>query len=85
MSAQFGHHRWDLADSLKVDPAMPPGTLRMTSGKSSVTVTGIATALCPDLLRYSQIGAADGPRGRVVRAFFFLMRLWPPAEMRGKR
>ena len=35
------------------------------------------TALCPDLLRYEQIGTADGWRGRVVRAFFWLMRLWP--------
>lgn len=33
--------------------------------------------LCPDLLRLSSIGAADGMRGRVVRAFFWLMRLWP--------
>ena len=33
--------------------------------------------LCPDQLRYSQIGAADGWRGRVVRAFFWLMRIWP--------
>ena len=34
-------------------------------------------ALCPDLLRYEQIGEADGWRGRCVRAFFFVMRLWP--------
>ena len=33
-------------------------------------------ALCPDLLRYEQIGAADNWRGRVVRAFFWLMRVW---------
>jgi hypothetical protein len=33
--------------------------------------------LCPDLLRYEQIGAADGLRGRVVRAFFWLMHFWP--------
>lgn len=32
--------------------------------------------LCPDLLRYEQIGAADGWRGRVVRAFFWIMRAW---------
>lgn len=35
------------------------------------------SALCPDLLRYEQIGAADNLRGRVVRAFFWLMRAWP--------
>lgn len=34
--------------------------------------------LCPDLLRYEQIGAADGLRGRLVRAFFWLLRAWPP-------
>lgn len=33
--------------------------------------------LCPDMLRWSNIGPADGARGRVVRAFFQLMRLWP--------
>lgn len=36
-----------------------------------------SAALCPDLLRYEQIGAADGWRGRLVRAFFFVLRLWP--------
>jgi len=36
------------------------------------------SALCPDLLRYEQIGTADGWRGRVVRAFFWLLRVWPP-------
>lgn len=33
--------------------------------------------LCPDLLRYEQIGCADNWRGRVVRGFFWLMRAWP--------
>ena len=33
--------------------------------------------LCPDLLHYQQIGVADNWRGRVVRAFFWLMRAWP--------
>ena len=37
--------------------------------------------VCPDLLRYEQIGAADNLRGRVVRAFFFVMRLWPPKNL----
>jgi len=32
--------------------------------------------LCPDLLEYAHIGAADNLRGRVVRAFFWLMRIW---------
>jgi len=34
--------------------------------------------LCPDLLRYENIGAADGLRGRAVRAFFWLLRAWKP-------
>ncbi len=34
--------------------------------------------LCPDLLCYENIGAADGPRGRVVRGFFWVLRAWPP-------
>jgi hypothetical protein len=32
---------------------------------------------CPDLMRLDNVGEADGLRGRVVRAFFHLMRLWP--------
>ena len=39
--------------------------------------TSSVESLCPDLLRYEQIGAADGWRGRVVRAFFFVMRAGP--------
>jgi hypothetical protein len=35
------------------------------------------TALCPDLLRYEQLGAADTWRGRVVRGVFWLLRAWP--------
>ncbi len=34
--------------------------------------------LCPDLLRYENIGAADSLRGRAVRAFFWIMRAWRP-------
>ncbi len=33
--------------------------------------------LDPDLLRYVHFGPADFGRGRVVRAFFWLMRFWP--------
>lgn len=33
--------------------------------------------VCPDLLDYAAIGAADNWRGRVVRAFFWIMRAWP--------
>lgn len=33
--------------------------------------------LCPDMLRYEQIGTADGMRGRLVRGFFWLLRAWP--------
>lgn len=50
-------------------------TLRQRVGH--YTVTGNVSAHCPDLLRYEQIGEADNMRGRVVRAFFWLMRAWP--------
>jgi hypothetical protein len=40
--------------------------------------------LCPDLLRWENIGAADGWRGRAVRAFFWLMRAWPPPRPPGR-
>lgn len=33
--------------------------------------------ICPDLLDYDALGEADGLRGRVVRAFFWLLRAWP--------
>ena len=33
--------------------------------------------LCPDILDIDLIGEADFLRGRVVRFFFYLMRLWP--------
>lgn len=37
----------------------------------------VTIPLCPDLLRYDQLGEADNLRGRVVRVFFWLMRVWP--------
>ena len=47
-----------------------------------MTSASVPVALCPDLLRYEQIGAADGWRGRVVRGFFWLLRAWPPLKAR---
>lgn len=51
------------------------------SGTANVWKTSYSTAvpqaICPDLLRYEQIGEADNLRGRVVRAFFWLMQAWP--------
>jgi hypothetical protein len=38
--------------------------------------------LCPDLLSLDYIGPADHLRGRVVRAFFWLMRVWPTPRRR---
>lgn len=37
----------------------------------------VTIPMCPDLLRYDQLGVADNLRGRVIRAFFWLMRAWP--------
>jgi hypothetical protein len=42
-----------------------------------MTVTSANQVVCPDRLDHTKIGEADNLRGRVVRAFFFLMRLWP--------
>jgi hypothetical protein len=44
-----------------------------TARSGQVGFTFTHTALCPDLLRLSQIGEADNFRGRVVRAFFRLL------------
>ena len=57
-----------------------PGSMNLTitSFTGTVEFTTLApSALCPDLLRYEQIGQADGWRGRVVRAFFWCLRVWP--------
>lgn len=44
----------------------------------------VGIPLCPDLLTYSDIGAADTWRGRVVRVFFWVMRWWPePGPQKG--
>ena len=37
----------------------------------------IGVPICPDLLRYDELGVADNWRGRVIRGFFYLMRAWP--------
>jgi hypothetical protein len=43
------------------------------------TGTRILTVpICPDLLDHAALGAADNLRGHVVRAFFWLLRAWPP-------
>jgi hypothetical protein len=52
------------------------GTLLTMSSSKGTLLT--PEHLCPDLLRYEQIGAADRPRGRLVRVFFWLLRAWPP-------
>jgi len=52
---------------------LPPG-----SYPAQIMVTGTTQApLCPDLLRWEQIGQADRWRGQVVRGFFWLLRAWP--------
>lgn len=46
--------------------------------QTSSGVTRILTVpICPDLLDYAALGAADNWRGRVIRSFFWLMRIWP--------
>lgn len=65
-------------DGFLAEFAVPPTTrtVRIVPATDGTLVT--PDHLCPDLLRHENIGAADGPRGRVVRAFFWLMRAWPP-------
>lgn len=33
---------------------------------------------CPDMLTLDNLGVADNLRGRVIRGFFRLMRVWKP-------
>ena len=49
----------------------------VANGVGQSWLSSTATAVCPDRLRYEQLGEADGWRGRVVRAFFWLMKGWP--------
>ncbi len=51
-----------------------PATSSVVAGMGYVpSYTGTDSALCPDLLRLSDIGEADNWRGRVVRGFFRLL------------
>jgi hypothetical protein len=59
---------------------MNTGGARLVQARDGTWVT--PDNLCPDMLRYENIGAADGWRGRAVRAFFWLLRAWPPAAQR---
>lgn len=46
---------------------------------TTFTTTGgkvVGVPICPDLLSYEDIGAADNARGKVIRAFFWLIRWW---------
>lgn len=38
----------------------------------------LGTPLCPDHLEHADLGAADNLRGRVIRGFFWLLRVWRP-------
>jgi hypothetical protein len=45
---------------------------------TSSTITKLYTVpICPDHLSYEDFGVADCRRGRVIRAFFWLLRFWP--------
>ncbi len=46
-------------------------------GDLAETFTTTSTYICPDLLEYDDIGAADNLRGRFVRAVFWALRIWP--------
>ena len=62
--------------NLDIGPTYPSVGTQLVLTRDGILVT--PDHLCPDLLRWENIGAADGPRGRLVRAFFWLLRLWPP-------
>jgi hypothetical protein len=72
-------HTWTPA----CDGVHPPGPcpdlridhLELTTTSNQVRMVGVP--ICPDLLRFDQLGEADGWRGRLVRGFFWLLKLWP--------
>jgi hypothetical protein len=58
------------------DGSFPEGTTYTNIRTGSATqfaATSSASVICPDLLRYEQLGEADGLRGKLVRAFFWLL------------
>lgn len=60
-----------------VSDVMEPIVLTTTETMTGTTHRWVTIPMCPDLLRYDQLGEADNLRGRVVRGFFWLMRIWP--------
>jgi len=47
-----------------------------TDGVSGTSVRILTVPICPDLLRYDQLGVADNFRGKIIRGFFWLMQIW---------
>jgi hypothetical protein len=64
---------WSWADLRAESATVGGSTLARAADGTLVT----PDHLCPDLLRYANLGGADGVRGRVVRGFFWLLRAWP--------
>jgi hypothetical protein len=56
-------------------PPDPPSARRGTQSFFPVTGTSSASTLCPDLLRLETIGEADAWRGKLVRAFFRVLKV----------
>jgi len=57
-------------------PADPVPTSVSFTGGVMLTGTGVnSTYLCPDLLSIRNLGAADAWRGRLVRGFFYILRV----------
>lgn len=54
---------------MMTEPIVAYGAMMTTA------TTGTHRAICPDLLSIRDIGEADGWRGRVVRAFFRVLRV----------
>jgi hypothetical protein len=74
----LAQHTWTPScDSLHQPGPCPYPTMHLNTA-STVQLVGIP--LCPDLLRYDQLGGADNWRGRVVRGFFWLLRCWPTSK-----
>ena len=69
-SGWYGPNPYDLGVPLPSTSAV-----RVVAAADGTLVT--PDHLCPDLLRYQNLGEADGTRGRMVRAFFWMMRAWP--------
>jgi len=52
--------------------------------ETGTSIRLVTIPMCPDHLEHALLGEADCLRGRVIRAFFWIMRVWKVREQEMK-